>query len=211
MSSSQDPSSLKSLPLELIQEIFCALPDLASLRAVFLSCASLRCAFYHAERITLGRVLGNEMDDSLHWDSFLVLESWRLSRGGVKDLVRKLRRQHRLGLRSWTLSDVRYVSNIFYHAQLFAADFASSYIPADPGCDDHSMVPSITETRRIERAFLRYHLYSNLFRRWNKRNDDCRFSPRELIDALFSQFSQRDIEQLASMHKYLLERLAITT
>ncbi len=109
------------------------------------------------------------MDNSLVWDSFVLLESWRLSpwiRESVQDLLQKLQWQHlQPCLLSWTICDIRYVCKIYHHVQLFAADFASSTLSSYSSRGGLSTAPSATETCRIERAFLRFQLYSNLFRK----------------------------------------------
>lgn len=218
----QIASSLVSLPIELIQAVFCLIPDVPSLRAVISTCTTLHGAFQNVERLVTERVLSNEIGSEMLREAYVVLESSRLKNSWSKKTVEDFLQRQKLIitdettllLRPWTLSVGIYVDKIYQHVHYFAADFASSALsemfPLSSTANNGLTLtpqPSASEIHRMERTFFRFELYCNLFRKYPTVSEK-RFTPKEQMKLFLEQFPPWEVEQLVCVRDYLLRYIA---
>lgn len=106
----------------------------------------------------------------------------------------------------WTLAKARQVSKLYRCSRLFASEFCASVLSSRP-----RRPPSRLEVNRIERSFLRFELYGNLFRnQWPSQESGHRFHPEEQREIYFRYYAAWENEQLACVHDYLFRRLSIS-
>lgn len=97
-----------------------------------------------------------------------------------------------------------------------ASKFSEDHRPTNPvttyisNPENPSYPPSHAEMNRIERSFLRFELYCNLFAMQSPSQESAeRFSQEEQRDIYFKHYVSWENEQLACVHDYLFRRLSI--
>ena len=214
------PNSFLGLPLEIKQAICSSLADVASLKALILTCSSLYYAFLKAEHLILAKILQNQIDPAMMHDT---LATWKSSQivQWSRLTAEKVMLLYTTGetsslLPTWNLRNALAVSELHGHIQFFANDFASSALSQNPvtgllETDPASASPS--ELIRIQRSLYRFELYRNLFaerRRWF----GGYFEPFTADDQgryLAAGFAPWENEQLACVHDYLVVTLSKCT
>ena len=196
--------SLVFLPHEIRVAIFSYLPDVSSVKALALTCSYFLHTFRSVKWIVLDSVLRAQIDPELWSLAIMVLSSSRLEPWSRKGVFRCLTQHYdERGLSQCTGLEALYLSELHKHVQFFAADFASSIL--DPV---YQVEASPREIRRFERAFYRFELYCNLFRR-RKGCGEERFSAQEQRSYFFARYPPWENEQLACVHDYLFEQLSL--
>lgn len=198
------PNPLESLPLELKQELLCALPDILSLRSTILSCYSFYNAFIATERLITTRVLKNQLNAEILPEAVAALQASQSrprSRQRTLDFIDEHLHTRAPPPDSWTLSNAWSMSRLHFSVESFAASFVAemlnpssefAYIDAPP-----AWPLSRNEMNRIQRAFYRFEIYFNLFR------DPDLFGFHEKKKPFFFNFSHWENEQLACIYDYL--------
>ncbi|RDL31018.1 Uncharacterized protein BP5553_09807 [Venustampulla echinocandica] len=121
-------SAIDMLPVEIIQALMSALPNVASLKSMALACPSFYRAFNDSQMLITTHVLLNEVDPGILPEAFAVLQSSRVrswTRQGVTDFVSRHLNIRTASAQSWTLSDALLISKLHFHIHYFAEDFAS--------------------------------------------------------------------------------------
>lgn len=199
-------NTFTSLLPEIKHAIFCSLPDVASLKALILTCSSFYHTFLNAQSLVLKEIIRSQISGDVISLAVVVSRSCDLqpwSRAGVLDFL-----IHFLDFRApilWTFPRALHVSELHSHIKFFVADFAATKLAGET-----QLGLSVYETLRIERTFYIFELYCNLFRSYQPANKD-RFSAEEQRDLFFAKFAPWENEQLACVHDYLFGRLSIGT
>jgi hypothetical protein len=200
-------SPLQRLPMELKQMILSTLSDVSALKSTALTCSSFYSAFTSAEASITTHVLTNQLGIDILPEAIATLESQATSwtDQGVYDFLRKHLRsrspppKHQL----WTLSQALQLGILNRCVQTFTEWFVSQALsqPSGPGKLDHvpSYPPSHMEIARIQRAFYRFEMFCNLFRR--AVDMDLQNYEKRLM--FLRHFSFWENEQLACVHDFL--------
>lgn len=143
------------------------------------------------------------MGSELMREAYMVLESSRLrnswSKKAVEDFLRRqkliITDETTILLRPWNLSGGIYVDRIYQHACYFSADFASSALSAMFPLGNIALTPqpSASELHRMKRAFFRFELYCNLFRKYTTVSEK-RFTLKEQMELFLKQFPPWEVE-----------------
>ncbi|CAF9935101.1 hypothetical protein IMSHALPRED_010107 [Imshaugia aleurites] len=186
------PNSLLGVPVEIKQAIFSSLPDVASLKALILTCTCLYHAFLDAASPTLTKILQAQIDPRLMRDAVTTYHSSRIpprSRPAAQDLLRGyiqsrndllrgyIRRRHDLlkgyiqsrtplVLPTWILHSALELSEMHGHVQYFAykfISFALSHNPVSGRPEKKAASISLSEITRIQRTLYRFEIYYNVF------------------------------------------------
>lgn len=214
------PNSLPGLPAEIKQCIFSSLADMASLKALILTCSSLYHAFLEVEPLILAKILQKEINPELMHDALATLQSSQIVPWN-RMIARNLLMLYTTGqtsslLPTWNLRKALVVSELQGHVQFFADRFASSALSKNPvtGLPETDPAPvSPSELMRIQRTFYRFELYRNLFVERRRGCGDY-FGPLNAdyqgryLDGGFTPWEH---EQRAYIHDYLVEALLTCT
>ena len=211
------PNSLLGLPAEMQQKIFSSLADVASLRALILTCSILYRSFRAVEPLTIANIIRAQIDPSLMQDALTTLHFSRITPCSPS-VAHNLHRTYARGETSfsvptWTLRDTLDLSELHSHVEFFARTFASSALSHNPvtglpKTDPVKISPS--ELIRIERTFYRFELYHTSFA---ERQDFSigrteTFTAQDRALYLFTYFAPWENEQLACIRDYLVEVLS---
>ncbi|KAI9769217.1 MAG: hypothetical protein M1840_004346 [Geoglossum simile] len=159
---------IERLLIELRQLIMSAVTDVQSLKSAALSCPSLYCAFSSAETIITTYVLFNQMGCDVPLEAVAVLESLRLrspTQQGIQDFVTKYLRQTCPSPKSWTLHDALPVRRLHLSLRDFVTRFANACLTKEPFRLATPTTPTPSERDHINRAFYRFEIFCNLFRK----------------------------------------------
>jgi len=213
----KSPSSLECLPVELKLVLFCALPDIPSLKSLVCTASSFYHTFIDSQSLIVATVLSHEVHPDVMPEAVAVWEAsiikpW--SKEQVQDFLKQYRDSNPSPTHpSWTLSDALRFSNLHSHIRFFAADFCSSILSVHPISEVHDpayVPPSLSELCRIQRIFYRFELYCTLYRRQSfAQKSEDRFSPEEQQSLFFTKFVPWENEQLACIHDYLFRQLSV--
>ena len=224
----QSSCFLLALPTEIQLMILRALPDVPTLRALILTNSQLyQCFISQASSISL-EVLSNEIpytvlpEAIVAWNSSKI-EPWSMSRvKGILYDYHALRNRDEAQpiiplCQSWTFPDALEVSELYQCCRFFASDMLTSILLSMDSVfgfptSDYPYLPSSREARRLERTFLRFELYCNLFRKryaLTRGYTPPQFSGTEQHDIYFRHYAAWENEQLACVHDYLFRQLSI--
>lgn len=208
------PSSrIEGLPLELVQIVLSALPDVSSLQAAVLSCPLFYRSFMRAERAIVTQVLSNQVDISVLPEAIAASESSWLrphdtdpkSRAAIVDFVdRNLHRRPMLS-EHWSLIEAIPISRFHFHLQALTEMFIKATFSKSP-LEEYSSVATHQERNRIERAFYRFEIYCNLFRESRRSAESIVYE--EQRELFFQNFAAWENEQLGCIHDFLFEVIA---
>ena len=208
------PNPFLSLPPELKQSIFAALPNARSLRSVALACTSFYRTFVDAESLIVRSVLYTQIGSDLINDAVIVFRSRALERHDKEAAIELLksyaRRDTRCMPQIWRLHDVLAIGDLHDNIDFFSRGFAASALSANPvtGADETLPCPlSLLESNRIKRTFYRYELFCNIFRKLGTLQgfDITTETPEGMF---FLTCAPWENEQLACVRAYLLECLS---
>ncbi len=163
--------SFETLPVELIQAILSAIPDIPTLKAAVLSAPIFHSSFYNVQCNIISDVLLREVSAELYPDAVVVLQSSLLKDKDGERALELLAQWHlnqSVPDPQWDLSLAAKVSMLHKVVTFFGADFASLALSTNPvtgSKDVSSRIVQSTEWIRIHRAFYNYDLCCNLFRR----------------------------------------------
>ena len=211
------PSPFLSLPPELKQIIFSALPNASSLRSLVLTCSSFYRTFLDAETLIINSVLLTHIGSDLIFDAIVVSKSTTLEPCGsdaATELLELYAKQACTCLSPiQKLRDALVISSLHETIEIFSKEFASLALSTNPvtGLEDASPYPlSLLESNRVKRTFYRYELFCNMFReRGGIENAQTeRKNPRN-VSVFFSMCAPWENEQLACVRDYLSERLSL--
>ncbi|KAK2757966.1 hypothetical protein FQN54_004372 [Arachnomyces sp. PD_36] len=197
------------------------MPDVATLRSAIEIDESLRSVFWNNESAILQSILG--IDPTLMPEVLAVLASTRFHFGKVRprasndpwsrsEVHRILHQyfQRQPFAFKWSYVDALVIDQIYGHIRFFVDDFASSVLSTHVVTGEKQSTPaplSPNEKCRLERAFLRFELFCNLFRERGYGRD--RFSPDELHDSFFKKFAPWENEELACINDYMCAKITI--
>lgn len=181
-------TSLPGLPAEIKQAIFSLLPDLESLKALILTCASLYHSFLDAESLILIKILQNEIDPSLMRDALAKLIPSQLfprTKTVAENVVMLYAtRGTSSPVPTLNLRNAAVLSGLRGHLHFFAKfDFPA--LGRDPVT---GLSASPSELLRIMRKLYESEFYARLFAK-------CRYFPDDVSEG----FAPRENEQLAYM------------
>lgn len=211
------PSPFLSLPPELKQMIFSALPNASTLRSLVLTCSSCYRTFLDAETLIINAVLHTHIGSDLIFDAIVVSKSTTLEPDGsdaATELLQLYAKQALICLSPvWKLRDALAIGSLHETIEIFSKDFASLALSRNPvtGLKDASPFPlSLLESNRVKRAFYRYELFCNMFRERGgvEKAQAASQNPRNL-SLFFSMCAPWENEQLACVRDYLSERLSL--
>lgn len=208
-------ATLLLLPPEIQQAIFSQVDNVRTFKAAAASCHSLRDLLLHSN-LVINQVLMRVIPPDLLPEAFAVYKSSRLpstNRGIVQDFLHDYFTSLSHISHFWTLNEAASLEQFHELVQLFTTDFVARALSKNPvtGSPEKSEPALITERElyRIQRAFYRFELYCNLF----KRNEKCRnpIRPPPLVipfedqsRLFFHRFAPWENEQLACIHDFLL-------
>ncbi len=220
-SAPQPPSdSLPGLPTEIKQAILSSLADVASLRALILTCSTLHRAFLGVKSLTIANIIRAQIDPNLMQDALTTLRFSRItpcSKVAAENLRRDyIRRETSFSVPKWTFRDTLDLSELHSHVEFFARIFASSALSHNPVTGLPKTGPvkiSPSELIRIERTLYRFEFYhtsfakrelpvglTEIFTENNTVQDRARY--------LHTGFAPWENEQLACIRDYLFEILS---
>lgn len=214
------PNSLLGLPDEIKQAIFSSLADVASLKALILTCSSLYHAFLKVESLILAQILQNQINPNLMHDALATLKSSQIDPwcrlAGENVIMLYTTGETSSLLPTWNLRNALAVSELHGHIQFFANNFASSALSQNPvtGLPETDPAPaSPSELIRIQRTLYRFELYCNLFaeRRRSFGGYFETFNVNEQGRYLAAGFAPWENEQLACIRDYLIGTLSKCT
>lgn len=197
-----------SLPPELAPAILSQAPDAPTLKNLILSGPSFYHGFFATPKQIIKSVLLNEFGPELLPEALATYNSLRLPRiefdSVREDLLLAIRNTWEMP-DNWTLSDSLALSKILSDVEYFTSEFsiAWSHPPKGTITTDEEPITQ-TEKQRVRRAFFRFQFYCNLFQR-----HEGRPGPDARKQIFFDQFAPWELEQLATIYDYLLERLSI--
>lgn len=222
--SSPPPNSLLGLPAEIKQAIFSSPADVASLKALILTCSSMYHAYLDIKPITLTNifigVLRTQIHPSVMRYALTTLHCSRITPftgGEAADFIRDyITSETSLQLHKVTIRDALDLSELHSHVEFFANRFASSALsrkPATGVTEKDPITISPTELIRIEivlyRFQLNYHLLPVLRRSGAGRQSTWNVPDRDLH--LSTRFAPLENEQLRCICDYLSEELSTCT
>ncbi|GKZ42803.1 hypothetical protein AbraIFM66951_002736 [Aspergillus brasiliensis] len=198
---------LEELPLELLQAILAAAPDIRTLEAAVMTGPCLYNAFKGAEQIIVHSVVPHQFDADLLHDVLAAHASSKINiPSNTDDSPYKLlepfmvpyhaRDQHHFyASMEWSLSQALLINQLDEAVQYFVDRIATEalYIPSTSDSETPAPVtpPSRTERNRISRSLYRFHTYCNLKVGWSK------------IMAYSEYFAPWENEQLYCIYEFL--------
>ena len=208
------PNPFLSLPSELIQTIFSALPNASALRPLVLTCSSFYRTFLAAEPLIIESILQAQIGSDLMYDAIIVSKSTKLepySKYAAIQILKLYAKQHlKFPPQAWKLRDALAIGGLHDDIEFFSRDFATSALSANPvtGLDEVSSSPlSLLELNRIKRTFYRYELFCNIFRQRGSIQTK-QADPQKPQSMFFSICAPWENEQLACVRDYLFDRLS---
>lgn len=214
--SGEPKARLDRLPVELVQEILAALPDVESLVSAVLTGPCLYLSFLGAECYITKEVLLRQIDPDLLHDAVAELSSrrtpWTEQETGdflAQYFARDKRPFH--SLLKWKLSQALPLIRLHHVIDFFLNDLTSPILAGNPMSKKPvkpcSTLPlSCSEKNRITLNFYRFQIYCNLFRgRWGNKNPiDPPIHSIDQKEKYFQHFAPWENEQLCCIHDYLL-------
>ena len=207
----QPQSHIERLSVELLRMVVCALPDVATLQSVVLSCPTFYLAFREAEKSITTAVLFNQIDVNLWPDAAAAFESSSLEsrlpdgQHDIKSFITNYISLRPTLPRAWLLRSARRVGGLQTCISQLALRFTTEAMACDPLTEDQaSPPPTPQEVCRLHRAFYRFEIYCNIFR------DSSRAQTalvRNQYDLFFRDFTSCEIEQLGCIHDFLTRLL----
>ncbi|KAI9784263.1 MAG: hypothetical protein M1839_002323 [Geoglossum umbratile] len=204
---------LERLPLELRQRILGSVPDVGTLRTTTLSCPAFYDAFREFPVSIITSVLSSEIGPSILPEAVMALEASsirrrNLSHQDVADIIlQKLWLQREKVQRKWTLTDALAASKLHFCVDSFAVKFGSIALREFPSCHGPELEyfpPTQQELERIKRALYRLEIYRTIFPlECFDSGIAARLNTKILPEEFFSQFAQRENEQLACIQYFL--------
>ena len=213
-------SPFLSLPPELKQAIFSALPDANTLTSLVLTCSNFYHTFRNAESLIIKSILHNQIGSHLLFDALIVLESGMLTPHNDKTVCQLLNKYAKRAPtitsnhQEWKLRHAVAVSSLHETIECLSNNFACLALGTNvmTGLDEPSPTPlSAQESNRIKRAFYRYELFCTLFpvfRTRGKHGPNLR-SSKTLQRFFFRIREPWENEQLRCVRDYLFDRLCI--
>ncbi len=215
------PNSLPGLPTEIKQAILSSLADVASLRALILTCSTLYQAFLDVKSLTIANIIQTQIDSSLMQDALTTLRFSRItpcSKSVAENLRRAyIRRETSFSVPRWTLRDTLDLSELHSHVEFFARIFASSALSHNPVTGLPKTGPvkvSPSELIRIERTLYRFEFYHTSFAEREEfsigrtQRFTENFTGQDRARYLYAGFAPWENEQLACIRDYLDEVLS---
>ncbi|CAF9935096.1 hypothetical protein IMSHALPRED_010105 [Imshaugia aleurites] len=209
------PNPFLSLPPELKQSIFSALPNAGALRSLVLACSSFYRTFLDAESLIIRSVLYTQIGSDLLNDAVIVFQSRALDQHDEEAAIELLksytRRDTRCMSQIWRLRDALAIGDLHGDIEFFCRGFAASALSIHPvtGVEETSPSPlSLLESNRIKRTLYRYELFCNIFRKLGMLQD-IQATPETPQSIFFSSCAPWENEQLACVRAYILERFSL--
>jgi hypothetical protein len=202
------PSPIEGLPVELVQMILSAVPDVTSLRAGALSCPLLYHAFLEKESAITAQVLLNQVDVSVLPEAMAASESSWLrphdtepkNRRVIVDFINQNLRQRPTPPKSWPLRKALHLGRLHFYVDGLAKRFAAVALTKRP-LNRSKSIATYQEICRIERALYRFEIYCNFFRESLKAQSSVYGEQRQLF---FANFAPWENEQLGCIHDFLV-------
>lgn len=119
--SSPSPNSLIGVPVEIKQAIFSSLADVATLKALVLTCSSLNHAFIGGKSLILTNILQSQIDPSLLQDALATFHFSRYTPTRKRNLMQCVEIEQRYyPLPIGSLRDALDLSELHGHVEFFA-------------------------------------------------------------------------------------------
>jgi len=218
------PTSLRDIPVELLQLVLFNLPTIRSLTAAARSCGPLFRAVKSARMLLATHVIKKQLPEGLFLAAFLAAKSASLDVDQDRDtrimnFIDRYLRQRDTATWRVTLAEARWITHFqqivdyFSNAHLsFALRHLKGEMPRRsawsnvvPWSADPTISPiSTTEYARSARSFYLFETYRNLFRHYsNFVRIPASSSLATMQTHFFNSFSPWEIEQLATAMNYL--------
>lgn len=198
-------STMELLPTEAVQAIMCSLSDIASLKALALSCSTFYHSFKASESLTVYQILLNQIGTEVLPEAYATYESSRIQRISVettRDFAgRYLSSRRPVPIRNWKLKDALVISRLHDDVECLAESYVERAMEVRRKDGKEARSPSNVEIWRIERALYRFEMYCNLFR---SRQSIYGHYVTDQVDTFFFAFAPWETEQLACIHEYLV-------
>ncbi|KAI8625206.1 hypothetical protein F5Y19DRAFT_489879 [Xylariaceae sp. FL1651] len=201
-------SPVERLPLELVQMILSAVPDVASLQTAVLSCPTFYYAFQKVQNTITAQVLRNRIDVSVLPEAIAAYESsWvpplddryvPQCRKAIANFVTKNIRTRQIAPTSYPLRNALQLERFHFYVDAMAEKFIKAALTKEPLSRAGSIVTH-QERCRIERALYRFEIFCNLFCEELLNDIQC---GRE-DEFFFLNFSPWENEQLHCINDFL--------
>ncbi|KAI1311828.1 hypothetical protein F5Y03DRAFT_342503 [Xylaria venustula] len=220
MALDEQSSPIERLPLELLQMILSALPDVVLLQTAVLSCPLFYRSFLEAESAIVTQVLFNQLDMTLLPEAIATAESACLrphdtdpkSREAIIEFVTRNLHQRSTLPGSWSLTKALHIGRFHFHVQAFTDMFINTTFARIPRVQSDSVATRTAtraatrqERKRVECALYRFEIYCNLFRESRNAESPIYEEQRQLF---FQNFAPWENEQLGCIHDFLFEVIA---
>jgi hypothetical protein len=153
-------SRFPDLPVEVVQSLLSAIPDISSLISAVLTCSSLYRCFKDAESLITASVLLNQIDFEVLPDAFATFESSKIVPPTEESVIAFVKthlhcRKHP-NLR-WAVTDALQMSEFHKSVDYLAACFVEYALERT----DSSYPPSRNEINRVQRALYHFEMHRN--------------------------------------------------
>lgn len=214
-------SGMDKLPIELASIILSYVPNARTLRALVLASPNFYHTFISIQRKILKDVLLNEFDESLLIEA-LITHRFAMISLSVEDhdnIIKQISSSEMSLPENWSLSSSLMLSHTLEDVEFFTKEFAgvlTRYTITDGICDSPVTLTK-TEIHRIRRAFFRFEMFCNSFRRnlfhpmFPQQPHDSPstlWCDKGIFRAFLKQTPIWETEQLATVYEYLLDRLS---
>ncbi|KAJ2978822.1 hypothetical protein NUW58_g7373 [Xylaria curta] len=215
------PCPIKRLPVELLQMILGALPDVSSLCMAASSCSLFYHVFLQAEtplttRVLLGQVDVDVLPEAMMAGESALLrphESGRESYQAILDFVARNLQRRPTPPKSWSLRKALHLSRLHFYVDAFARKFVATTLAIHP-LNRTTRPVTPREMRRVERALYRFETYCNLFRQPPTKGP-IRYQDSipsriydERVPLFFAHFAPYENEQLGCILDFLLRAIS---
>lgn len=203
--------SREVFPVDIWLIIFRAIPDIPTLKALALTSSDLLKIFTRNASSFSFAVLCKEIPVAILPEAIAAWSSSKIkpwNKYGGWGFLKHYHANREAQLnQSWTLNKAREVSKLYQCCRFFASEFSAAALSENPKA---GLTPSRLESNRIERSFLRFELYCNIFRKqFPSQKSKHRFSPEQQREMYLKYYADWENEQLACVHDCLFRRLSI--
>lgn len=216
LSKPQAPSSLEEFPTEIWLTIFRAISDVPTLRALALTNSALHKIFIKNTPSIFLAAVSNHIPAAILPEAIAAWSSSKIkpwSKLRVRAFLQEYHANREAQLsQPWKPSETQEIIKLSQHCRFFSSEFSAAVLSTNPisGSSTPSLPPSRLELNRIERAFYRFELYCNLFRKqFPSQQSGQRFHENEKREMYFEHYAAWENEQLACVYEYLLRRISI--
>ena len=189
-----------------MQAIFLFLPDIASLKSIRLTCSSFYCTYADAESVILNGILCSQIGSAMMPMALILSKAYDIPPWSEPEVLDYLSHLHEYRARKlpmmWTFPNALRVSQLHYHVEYFANDFATEKLASEA-----QPRPSIQEEHRIQRTLYLWELFCILYRTQSQDPFSQMVSVGQRRGILFPKFAPWEHEQMACIHEYIETKL----